>query len=79
MFIYMEDLYPVITVQKYFEVIFVKNQAEYRNGENDITGLQKNIICLINDTKCFRVSKWLSSTFNKHGQLNVSAKQYMYW
>ena len=37
----MEDLYPVITVQKYFEVIFVKNQAEYRNGENDITGLQK--------------------------------------
>lgn len=62
MFIYMEDLYPVITVQKYFEVIFVKNQAEYRNGENDITGLQKNIICLTNILK----TQWILNTSLEH-------------
>lgn len=58
----MEDLYPVITVQKYFEVIFVKNQAEYRNGENDITGLQKNIICLTNILK----TQWILNTSLEH-------------
>lgn len=62
MFIYMEDLYPVITVQKYFEVIFVKNQAEYRNGENDITGLQKSIICLTNILK----TQWILNTSLEH-------------
>lgn len=62
MFIYMEDLYPVITVQKYFEAIFVKNQAEYRNGENDITGLQKNIICLTNILK----TQWILNTSLEH-------------
>ena len=62
MFIYMEDFYPVITVQKYFEVIFVKNQAEYRNGENDITGLQKNIICLTNILK----TQWILNTSLEH-------------
>lgn len=62
MFIYMEDFYPVITVQKYFEVIFVKNQAEYRNGENDITGLQKNIICPTNILK----TQWILNTSLEH-------------
>lgn len=62
MFIYMEDFYPVITVQKYIEVIFVKNQAEYRNGENDITGLQKNIICLTNILK----TQWILNTSLEH-------------
>ena len=62
MFIYMEDFYPVFTVQKYFEVIFVKNQAEYRNGENDITGLQKNIICLTNILK----TQWILNTSLEH-------------
>ena len=37
---------------KYFEVVFRQNRAEYRNWGNDITGLQTNrIYCHINGLK----------------------------
>ena len=37
---------------KYFEVVFGQNRAEYRNWENDTTGLQTNkIYCHINGLK----------------------------
>ena len=37
---------------KYFEVVFGQNRAEYRNWGNDITGLQTNrIYCHINGLK----------------------------
>ena len=41
---------------KYFEVVFGQNRAEYRNWGNDITGLQTNrIYCHINGLKTQRI------------------------
>ena len=40
---------------KYFEVVFGQNRAEYRNWGNDITGLRTNrIYCHINGLKTQR-------------------------
>ena len=41
---------------KYFEVVFGLNRAEYRNWGNNITGLQTNrIYCHINGLKTQRI------------------------
>ena len=51
----MVNVVVVVTAvldNKYFEVVFRQNRAEYRNWGNDITGLQTNrIYCHINGLK----------------------------
>ena len=45
-----------VLYNKYFEVVFGQNRAEYRNWGNDITGLQTNrIYCHINGLKTQRI------------------------
>ena len=45
-----------VLYNKYFEDVFGQNRAEYRNRENDITGLQTNrIYCNINGLKTLRI------------------------